>query len=127
MSTYALLLRLDGYDAIDWPSDPDERLPVLSRHLGGTPHLSAVDITPRLCIWSDGDRQHHGAAPRNGAADLVSVLRAEPPLTACYGTAIVTGGADAKGRIEGLTGRQFLALLRLIGAYTPEIPEQRTN
>ncbi|WP_432091424.1 hypothetical protein [Streptomyces sp. NRRL F-5630] len=127
MPTYGLILRLNGYDAVDWPEDPSERLPTLSRLLGDTSNLAALDLTPRLCIWTDGDRQYNDTLPKNEAATLISALRAEPPLTPRYGTAVVTGGTDVDGRVQGLTPRQFVALLALIGVYTPEIPKQRTE
>ncbi|UUA11615.1 MULTISPECIES: DUF3846 domain-containing protein [Streptomyces] len=121
---FALVLRPDAsFSVIEWPHSTDN-LNTLYCEIGCT-SIAAVDLSPKVCMWLD-DEGLLKNSPINHLAMLLYSISA-PIHQAYHGTAVFTGGPDARGNTKGLTLDRCNALLELAGIDAPTVPNARTS
>ncbi|MEU1854298.1 DUF3846 domain-containing protein [Streptomyces sp. NPDC019990] len=123
-AAFALVLRPDAsFDVIEWHSTGDT-LSTLYREINCT-SIAVVDLSPEVSMWLD-DEGMLKASPVNIPALQLYAISA-PVHQSYHGTAVFTGGPDARGNTKGLTLDRCHALLTLAGIDVPTVPDPRTN
>ncbi|MFI1004946.1 DUF3846 domain-containing protein [Streptomyces galbus] len=121
---FALVLRPDAsFDVIEWNSTGDT-LSTLYREICCL-SIAVVDLSPELSMWLDDEGMTKNRAVNIPALRIYAL--SAPIHQSYHGTAVFTGGPDARGDTKGLTLDQCHALLKLAGIDAPTIPDPRTN
>ena len=121
---FALVLRPDAsFSVIEWPRTGNT-LSILYREIECN-SITVVDLSSEVSMWLDDEGILKGS-PVNIPVLTLYALSA-PVHQSYHGTAVFTGGTDARGDTKGLTLENCRALLKLAGIGVPTIPAPHTN
>ncbi|MFH9590675.1 DUF3846 domain-containing protein [Streptomyces luteogriseus] len=123
-AAFALVLRPDSsFDVIEWRSTGDT-LNTLYREIDCT-SIAVVDLSSEVSMWLDDEGMFKNSPVNIPALTLYAI--SAPVHQSYHGTAVFTGGPDARGDTTGLTLDQCRALLKLAGINAPTVPAPRAN
>ncbi|MGA5208047.1 DUF3846 domain-containing protein [Streptomyces variegatus] len=123
-AAFALVLRPDAsFNIIEWHSTGDT-LSTLYREIDCT-SIAVVDLSPEVSMWLDDEGMLKNSPANIPALTLYAI--SAPVHQSYHGTAVFTGGPDARGDNKGLTLDRCHALLKLAGINVPTVPDPRTN
>ncbi|WP_314416114.1 DUF3846 domain-containing protein [Streptomyces kroppenstedtii] len=122
---YALVLHPDAsFQTVEWPRNSAAGLRTLYAEIGCI-CITVVDLSPKVSMWLDDEGIINGSPVNQWATTVYSATA--PVHQKYHGTAVFTGGTDARGNTTGLTRDNCDALLELAGIEIPTFPHQRTT